>query len=154
MQRLSLGLITSSLVVLAASTNALASAQYQPASLETSASSLILAEKTATGGQFVAVEHPTQGQVSVVEEDGARYLEIGEDFQSDEGPALEVILHKAETVDLKVEEGDYISLGALQSFSGAQRYQIPEDVDLSQYQSVAVWCEEFNATFGYAPLAQ
>lgn len=148
MPRLSL-IIASSVVVLT-STSALASRQYQPS--QASSSSLLIAEETATSGQFVSVEHPTQGQISVIEEDGARYLAIGEDFQSDRGPALQVILHKANTVDLKVQEGDYISLGVLQSFNGAQRYLIPEDVDLSQYQSVAVWCEEFNATFGYAPL--
>lgn len=151
MPRLSL-IIASSVVVLT-STNALASKQYQPNQFDTS-SSLLIAEKTATSGQFVSVEHPTQGQVRVIEEDGARYIAIGEDFQSDRGPALEVILHKANTVDLQVQEGDYISLGALQSFNGAQRYLVPEDVDLAQYQSVAVWCEQFNATFGYAPLPQ
>ena len=113
---------------------------------------LLIAE--ASAGQFVSVEHPTSGQVSVIEEDGARYLEIGQDFQSDRGPALEVILHKADTVGLKVKEGDYISLGGLKSFNGAQRYIIPEAIELEQYQSVAIWCQEFNATFGYAPLAK
>ncbi|MEO1340639.1 MAG: DM13 domain-containing protein, partial [Cyanobacteria bacterium J06635_13] len=28
----------------------------------------------------------------------------------------------------------------------------PENVDLSDYASVAVWCEDFNVTFGYAEL--
>ena len=152
MQRLTLSLITSSIVVLAASTNVLASRQYQffPETPDT----FSVAAESAASGQFVSVEHPTTGQVSVVEEDGVRYLEIGQDFQSDRGPALEVILHKSNTVDLKIEEGDYVSLGTLKSFNGAQRYQIPDDLDLSQYQSVAVWCQEFNATFGYAPLPQ
>ena len=150
MQRLTLSLIVSSALVLAASTNALASKQYQ--FYPKTSSSFLVAEKSAAVGQFVAVEHPTTGQVEVVEEDGLKYLDLGQDFQSDRGPALEVILHKSNTVGLKVEEGDYVSLGTLKSFNGAQRYQIPEDVDLSQYQSVAIWCQEFNATFGYAPL--
>ena len=153
MQRLTLGLITSSIVVLAASTNALASRQYRFVSLETP-NTFLIAEESAAVSQFVAVEHPTTGQVSVVEEEGVRYLEISQDFQSDRGPALEVILHKLDTVGLKVEEGNYVSLGTLKSFNGAQRYQIPDDLDLSQYQSAAIWCREFNATFGYAPLPQ
>lgn len=152
MQRLTLSLLTAVTIAVATSTNALATAPYQPASLPITSNRSLIAE--ANVGQFVSVEHPTQGQVSVIEEDGARYLEIGEDFQSDRGPDLKVILHKANSVDLKVQEGDYISLGALKSFNGTQRYLIPEDVDLSQYQSVAVWCQQFNATFGYAPLAQ
>lgn len=151
MQRLSSSLIITLIVGATTSTNALASEKYQPSS-QTSNTSLIAAE--ASAGQFVSVEHPTQGQAKIIEEEGAKYLEIGQDFQSDRGPALQVILHKSDTVDLQIQEGDYISLGALKAFNGAQRYPIPEDVDLEQYQSVAIWCEQFNATFGYAPLAQ
>ena len=150
MQRLFLGLIVTSIVAVSA-TDALASKHYR-SSLVGSDNSVLVAEASAS--QFVSVEHPTSGQVSIIEEDGTRYLAIGEDFQSDRGPALQVILHKSDTVGLQIEEGDYVSLGELQSFNGAQRYVIPEAIDLTQYQSVAVWCEEFNATFGYAPLAK
>lgn len=152
MKSLSVSLIFTLIVGASTSTSVLAAAKYQPSQISSNATSQVIAE--ANPGQFVAVEHPTQGQVQIVEEDGARYLEFGQDFQSDSGPALEVILHQANKVNLKVEEGDYVSLGALKAVDGAQRYLIPEDVDLANYQSVAVWCEEFNATFGYAPLAQ
>ena len=150
MQRLFLGLIITSIVGVTA-TDALASKQDRSSLTQTN-NSVLIAE--ASAGQFVSVEHPTSGQVDIIEEDGVRYLEIGEDFQSDSGPALEIILHKSDTVGLQIEEGDYVSLGELKSFNGAQRYIIPEAIDLAQYQSVAVWCQEFNATFGYAPLAK
>ena len=104
-------------------------------------------------GDFVPVEHLTQGQASIVEENGIRYLELSENFQTDNGPDLKVILHTADTLDLKVQEGDYINLGALEAFNGSGRYAIPDDLDLNKYSSVAIWCEQFNATFGYAPLA-
>ena len=149
MQRLFLSLIITSIIG-GTATTAIASKQDRSSSTQTD--TVLIAE--ASAGQFVSVEHPTSGQVSIIEEDGTRYLEIGEDFQSDRGPALEVILHKSDTVGLQIEEGDYISLGELKSFNGAQRYIIPEAIDLEEYQSVAVWCQEFNATFGYAPLAK
>ena len=150
MQRLFLSLVITSIVGTTA-TNALASKQDR-SSLTPDSNHVLVAE--ASPGQFVSVEHPTSGQVMVIEEDGTKYLEIGEDFQSDRGPALEIILHKSDTVGLQIEEGSYVSLGELKSFNGAQRYLIPEAIDLEQYQSVAVWCQEFNATFGYAPLAK
>lgn len=154
MKRLSLSLIVTLIVGIGTSGSVLAATEYQ-ASSSTSNSSQLIAKATNTiGGQFVAVEHPTQGQVQIIEEDGAKYLEFDQNFQSDRGPDLKVILHQANAVELKVKEGEYQSLGALQSFNGTQRYLIPEDVDLTQYQSVAIWCEEFNATFGYAPLTQ
>ncbi|MEO0489103.1 MAG: DM13 domain-containing protein, partial [Cyanobacteria bacterium J06659_2] len=40
----------------------------------------------------------------------------------------------------------------LESFDGAQRYAIPETVDVDAFNSVVIWCEEFNVTFGYAAI--
>lgn len=152
MKRLPLALILASIGVTAASSVFAVESQidFNPANNLT----LIAQADQIAANQFVDVEHPTQGQVKIVEAEGKRYLELSEDFQSDRGPALEVILHRANEVGLQVQEGEYVSLGELQAFSGSQRYLIPDNVDLSQYQSVAIWCEEFNATFGYAPLAQ
>lgn len=153
MERLSLSLIVTLIVGISTSGNALAATEYK-VSPKSSSNSQLIAKATNTIGKFVAVEHPTQGQVQIIEEDGAKYLEFDQNFQSDRGPDLKVILHQANAVEQQVKEGEYLSLGALQSFNGTQRYLIPEDVDLTQYQSVAIWCEEFNATFGYAPLIQ
>ena len=153
MKRLSFGIVLA-LVIGVSAANANIVDKDRFSSPQTSGNSSLLLVEKESGGSFVAVEHPTQGLASIVEEDGVKYLQFNEDFQSDDGPALKVILHNSPTVDLRVEEGEYISLGALQSVSGSQRYQIPDDVDVNQYQSVAIWCERFNATFGYAPLNQ
>lgn len=152
MPRLYISLITTLAIGVVASTSTLATPRYRPTALPITLN-LLLAAST-NNSRFVSVEHPTEGQVSLSEKNGVRYLEFSEDFQSDRGPDLKVILHKANSVELKVQEGDYITLGALKSFNGAQRYLVPEDVDLSQYQAVAIWCQQFNATFGYAPLVQ
>ena len=151
MQRLSLSLILALTVGVSTSYNAFASDRQTNFNRTNNLTVIAQAEQIAAN-QFVDVEHPTQGQVKIIEK-GKRYLELSEDFQSDRGPALEVILHRSNVVEQQIQEGDYLSLGVLQSFNGVQRYLIPDDVDLSQYQSVAIWCEEFNATFGYAPLA-
>ena len=151
MQRLFLTLILTSIVGATTSYGAFA-AERSKSSIQSNTPVRVAAANAS--GQFVAVEHPTTGQASIIEEDGEKYLELSQDFTSDRGPALRVILHQADEVGLKVEEGSYVSLGALESFNGAQRYLIPNEVDLSNYKSVAIWCEEFNATFGYAPLTQ
>ena len=148
---------TVSILVFASNVNSVvASTKFKSTvNKSTSNSTILIAEaESLASGDFVDVEHPTQGQASIIKEGNNRYLELNSDFQSDRGPDLKVILHRAETVDLKLEEGDYISLGALQEFSGNQRYAIPDDIDLSEYNSVAIWCEQFNATFGYAPLTK
>ena len=155
MQHLLLG--TVSFLVFASNVNSVtASTQFESTiNRSTSNSTILIArDEFLANGDFVAVEHPTEGKASIVKEGNNRYLELNADFQTDRGPDLKVILHRAKTVNLKLEEGDYISLGALQEFSGNQRYAIPDDIDLSEYNSVAIWCEQFNATFGYAPLTK
>lgn len=110
-------------------------------------------------GMFVDGEHPTQGSVQIVERDGERVLEFGEDFQTDAGPDLVVVLHRSADVigestppAFPINEGDYVVLEPLQMVDGTQQYVIPADVNLEDYQSAAIWCREFNATFGSASL--
>ncbi|MGG6296195.1 DM13 domain-containing protein [Leptolyngbya sp. AN02str] len=110
-------------------------------------------------GMFTDGEHPTQGTAQIVTENGDRYLEFSSDFRTDSGPDLFVILHRnADVIGTTqppahaIQEGDYVTLAALQSTTGTQRYAIPADVNLDNYQSAAIWCRQFNATFGAASL--
>ncbi|MEL6137487.1 MAG: DM13 domain-containing protein [Cyanobacteria bacterium J06626_23] len=105
-------------------------------------------------GSFVTVEqdHATTGSARIVEENGQRYLEFDGEFDTARGPAVQVVLHNGDSVPVNLTEGDYVYVGDLQSFSGAQRYAIPADIDLADYESVAIWCQEFNVTFGYADI--
>lgn len=154
MQRLSLNLLLAVSLSIAAS--GVLAAERQEANLLSSDRSSIIAQANNTGNKnnFVAVEHPTQGQAKIVEVDGQRYLEFSQNFKTDSGPALAVILHRDSSVALNIQPDSYVSLGKLQTTSGIQRYLIPNELDLAGYQSVAIWCERFNATFGYAPLAR
>ncbi|MEB3282805.1 MAG: DM13 domain-containing protein [Lyngbya sp.] len=122
-----------------------------PASLSTeiTAQNNILAS-----GLFMTVEqdHPTEGMARIVNENGKRYLEFDGAFTTAKGPDVNVILHRNSSIPVNLKEGEYITLASLQSFDGSQRYLLPNDLDLSQYKSVGIWCREFNVTFGYASL--
>ncbi|TFI52736.1 electron transfer flavoprotein [Mastigocladus laminosus UU774] len=113
----------------------------------------VASAEVSQSGIFVAGEHPTQGNVKVVTENGKRYLELNESFKTSKGPDLFVILYRNETVPISgIQEKDYLKIAALQKTSGNQRYILPNNVKLVDYKSVAIWCRQFNATFGYAPL--
>ncbi len=109
-------------------------------------------------GTFVDGEHPTQGTASVVTKNGKSYLELDSAFKTSEmGPDLVVILHRSDNVigstnppAYPLQEGDYVILAPLQKFSGAQSYPIPDNINLQDYKSAAIWCRKFNATFGAA----
>lgn len=105
-------------------------------------------------GTFVTVEqdHPTQGTAQIIEENGQRYLVFDRAFTTARGPDVQVILYRGSQVPVNLAEEDYVTLAPLQSFDGEQRYAIPADFDLSEFESVGIWCRQFNVTFGYAAL--
>ncbi|MBW4428325.1 MAG: DM13 domain-containing protein [Nostoc desertorum CM1-VF14] len=112
-------------------------------------------------GTFVSGEHTTQGKVSITTKDGKSFLELYESFKTSEsGPDLVVILHRSDNVinstkppSYPLKKGDYIILAPLQKYSGAQTYSIPQNINLADYKSIAIWCRKFNATFGAASLS-
>ncbi|MBM0744833.1 DM13 domain-containing protein (plasmid) [Phormidium sp. CLA17] len=116
---------------------------------------------TVRSGSFAPGEHPTQGVARIITQAGKAFLELDEAFKtSDMGPDLVVILHRSSDVlgstkppAYPLKEGDYALLAPLQKFSGAQRYAIPTNVNLTEYESAVIWCRKFNATFGAAKLA-
>lgn len=73
-----------------------------------------------------------------------RFLRF-ENFESSNGPDLKVYLRAA--------NGDFVSLGDLSGNIGDQNYEIPADVDLTEFSRVEIWCERFSRGFGAAELA-
>ncbi|MFE1746215.1 DM13 domain-containing protein [Coleofasciculus sp. H7-2] len=109
---------------------------------------------TTQSGTFQGAEHPTQGTVRLVTENGNRYLELDRAFKTDNGPDLFIILYRSEKPPTYgIKEKDYASIGRLQKISGTQRYAIPASVNPAEFGSVAIWCRQFNATFGFAPFS-
>ncbi len=100
--------------------------------------------------------HDVEGTATIYRlDDGARLLRLT-DFASDNGPDLKVYLVSAAdgvSAEAAVEEGTYLSLGALKGNKGNQNYMLPEDADLDAYESVSIWCERFGVNFGTAALA-
>lgn len=129
----------------------------QPAQAQRAGQSIRVAAKSQSliaSGNFVTTEqdHPTNGTAKIVKVNGKRYLEFSKGFTTARGPKVRVVLHRNSTVPVNLNERNYVTLAALQRFDGAQRYEIPDNFDLDDFKSVAIWCEEFNVTFGYALL--
>ncbi len=73
-----------------------------------------------------------------------RFLRF-EGFNSPNGPDLKVYLRAA--------NGEFVSLGDLKGNIGDQNYEIPPEVDLTEFSFVDIWCERFSVGFGGAQLA-
>jgi hypothetical protein len=106
----------------------------------TAAEMTILAE-----GEFVGLEgHDASGKAEILEIGGKRYVRFEEDFKVTNGPDLFVYLGKLGEYDPAA------NLGALKGNIGSQNYEIPENFNLEEYDSVWVWCRAFRVAFGVA----
>jgi hypothetical protein len=101
-------------------------------------------------GNFIGIGdgiHDAVGEVFVIEaEDGSKFLRF-ENFKASNGPDLYVYLATDETAL------DYVSLGKLKGNIGNQNYLIPPGADLSNQDTVLIWCKQFSVLFGSAKLS-
>jgi hypothetical protein len=99
---------------------------------------------TIQSGKLIGTDdaHPASGLVEV-EQNVLKLVEV----QISEAPDGRVILSK------DYDKATGIVLGDLQSFTGSHDYPIPEGTDARGYNTVLIWCDQFNVPIGKAPLA-
>lgn len=108
-------------------------------------------------GQFSDADalHKGSGNAGLYRLDSGSYIVRLEDLNVTNGPDLRLVLAQhpdpGSSADVKV---DYFDLGELKGNVGNQNYEIPAEVDIAQYGSVAVWCRAFGVLFSAAPLQQ
>lgn len=105
-------------------------------------------------GSFYDIIHVGSGQASVYQlADGSRILRL-QSFEVDNGPELHVYLVPIDPVpsSIGIEIPGAVDLGFLKGNIGDQNYEIPPDLDWSQFKSVVIWCQPFRVPFIAAPL--
>lgn len=117
-------------------------------------------EPTATATPFVAREvsrgmwmgadafHFAEGDALIIEVAPGQYVLRVENFSIRNGPDLYMML----SPDPDGYTDAALNLGSLRATDGAFNYDIPPGTDLSTYQSVVVWCEDFAVLFATARL--
>jgi hypothetical protein len=111
-------------------------------------------EQVILKGAFYNLGYVGAGEVAVYQlADSSRILRL-QNFSVDNGPDLYVYLVPVDPVP-NASGSDipgYYSLGRLKGNVGDQNYELPADLDLSQYKSVVIWCLAFAVPFAAAPL--
>ena len=105
-------------------------------------------------GEFYSLAHEGGGRATIYElTDGSRVLRF-EEFEVLNGPDLHVWLVPVDPVPdtVGVEIAGYFDLGPLKGNIGDQNYDLPADLDLSDFKSVVIWCQPFRVPFNAAPL--
>ncbi len=104
--------------------------------------------------EWISIGHPGTGTVLVYRQPDGSHVVRFEDLDVSNGPDLLVILSAAPLVDDRAaySEAAYLSLGDLKGNQGNQNYIVPAEVNLEEYQTVAIWCRRFNYTFNAAEI--
>jgi hypothetical protein len=100
------------------------------------------------------VTHEGQGTAAIYRlPNGKRVLRLS-NFEVLNGPDLFVWLSSAPDANnaRTILKSRYVSLGRLKGNQGNQNYELPADLDLSQFNSVTIWCRRFSVNFATAPL--
>lgn len=109
-----------------------------------------------SSGSFIDIDpiHGAVGTATIYElPEGDRVLRF-EDFRSKNGPELHVYLStEIPTSTFAGLGSNEVHLGLLKGNVGNQNYEIPTEVDLSQYRSVVIYCRPFRVIFSSAALS-
>jgi len=94
--------------------------------------------------------HYGKGKVSVY----SKLVRLEADFEVGPGPKFHVYLvpEADVTPSTKVAQTMFVDLGRLRAFKGSQNYPVPAGVDLANYKSVVIWCEQFGVLISPAGL--
>lgn len=113
------------------------------------------ARKIVATGAFIHANpndpiHYGRGKATVYQ--GLVHLES--DFEVGPGPKFHVYLVPEKNVipSTNVARTMYVDLGRLKAFKGSQNYPVPAGVDLGNYGSLVVWCEQFGVLISPAAL--
>ena len=114
------------------------------------------APSVVASGRFVDADaaHKGEGDALLYAlPDGSHVIRF-ENFRVTNGPDLYVYLakHPSPASADDVTDGGYVSLGTLKGNVGNQNYVLPEDIDVSEYGSVVIWCQLFGVLFSPAAL--
>ena len=107
-----------------------------------------------SSSEWISLGHPGTGTVLLYRQPDGSHVVRFEDLAVSNGPDLLVILSASPLVDDRgaYSATEYFSLGDLKGNKGNQNYEVPAEVNLDDYLTVAIWCRRFNYTFNAADL--
>ena len=117
------------------------------------------AQATPAGGSlssaFSSWGRPAlQGDWQIVEDGGAYFIELGDNFKAKDGPDVKIFLSPtpaSEVTGNNAVKGSVL-VHQLSEFKGSARIPLPADVDPSQFQSLVFHCEAYSKLWGTSAL--
>ena len=97
-----------------------------------------------------------EGSWEIVKEGSKTYVVMGDDFSTKKAPDLKIFLSKANLSDIDGDnandKNNAVFVAKLTSYKGSAKYLVPSGVNISDYKTILVHCEEYSKFWGGAPL--
>jgi hypothetical protein len=115
------------------------------------------AQSRLAAGRFGVVDgiHKGEGAATLVRlPDGQTVLRLEDDFRVTNGPDLYVYLSgsAAPRTSAELHGTGAFEVGQLKGNVGGQNYVLPDDLDLTRFRSVVIYCRRFTTVFSTAQL--
>jgi len=127
-----------------------------PAAQSNDAASARIEAIAASSGHFGEIDsiHKGSGVATIFKLSDGKHVLRFEDFKVTNGPDLYVYLssHPAPRDSGQLHEGTAFEVAVLKGNIGSQNYELPADLDLSQFKSVVIYCKRFSVVFSTAEL--
>ncbi len=106
---------------------------------------------TFAGNEWTNKQYKISGSWDIVQTDAGQFFVLGDNFKTKSGPDLKLFLIKNSIASVANkealhEEGTLIA--ALDKTEGAQRYLIPDNINLAEYKSLAIHCQQYSVVWG------
>ena len=112
------------------------------------------AETVLHTGTWTKVSFNARGAWSIVERDGSRFVVLSDDFRTRGAPDLKIFLSPADAGTLNgsnATDGAHL-VAELSSARGGQTYEIDADVDLGDFATIMIHCEQYSKLWAVASL--
>ncbi|WP_335965213.1 DM13 domain-containing protein [Galbibacter sp. PAP.153] len=107
---------------------------------------------TQNGNQWVEKVYNVKGNWSITEKNGQHYFRLGSNFNTLAGPNLKLYLSPLKMSEIKnreaIDKEGGVLIAELKSNKGSQQYKLPEDINLTDYKSIVIHCQQFAVVWG------
>lgn len=114
----------------------------------------LTATASADANTWVKHSQKIKGTWNIVVTDSGTFLELDDQFKTRKAPDLKLFLSPlpADQVNAQNATKGSVLIAKLKKAKGAQRYEIPEGVDLAQFQTLVLHCEAYTKLWGVSAL--
>jgi len=116
--------------------------------------SISYGQETLKSGTWIEKSNDIKGSWSIIKNEGQIKIILADGFRTKSAPDLKIFLSKKSTNDVKSSNAtkDAVLISKLKSAKGGQEYIVPAQIDLSEYQTIIIHCEEYSVLWGAASI--